>query len=104
MRRVAARGTGEGRHTHGIDAGNHDSATADHVLQWGVGETLPARLCAGVQIRPQVRAGVHGHAQLRQQQRNRQELYEPAALTSDQMGLRASEYPRGKPRRQLKLA
>ena len=48
---------------------------------------------SGVRICIEVRAGVHHHAELREQQRQRQHMHEPAAITSNQEAS-AGEYSR----------
>ena len=48
----------------------------------------------GVRIRLEMAAGVHHHAELGEQQRQRQHMHEPTAITSNQKGLREEVFPR----------
>src|SRR5690349_17802861 len=47
----------------------------------------------GVRIRLQVAAGIHHHAELGEQQRQRQHMHEPTAGTSNQKSLRRRVFP-----------
>ena len=57
---------------------------------------------AGVRIGLEVRAGVHDHAELGEQQRQRQHMHEPTAIASNQERPPARQYPRAAANRQLK--
>ena len=68
------------------------------------GDALAAELALrgrGVRIGFEVRAGVHHHAELGEQQRQRQHMHEPAAIASNQNSLRARVFPQA-PRRQAR--
>lgn len=79
-----------------LDGEYHRGRTAHDVLQRREGETLAAKLCLRrnrVRVGFEVRAGVHHHAELREEQRERQDVYEPAAITANQNGLRGRVSP-----------
>ena len=72
-------------------AQHHGGRAAHHVLQRRERGALAAELRLrgrGVRIGFEVRAGVHHHAELGEQQRQRQHMHEPAAIASNQKSLR----------------
>ena len=73
------------------DGEDNRGCTTHRVLHRGKGDALAAQLVLrrrGVPIGFEVRARVHHHAELREQQRQRQHMHEPAAIASDQNSLR----------------
>jgi hypothetical protein len=46
-----------------------------------------------MRVRLEVRAGVHHHAELGEQKRQRQHMNDPAAVSANQESLRAGQYP-----------
>ena len=70
--------------------------TAHHVLHRREGEALAAKLRLrgrGVRVLFEVGAGVHHHAELGEQQRQRQHMHEPTAIASNQKAS-AGQYSR----------
>ena len=79
-----------------LDRQHHGGRAAHHVLHGREGEAFAAQLALrgrGVRLRFEVGAGVHHHAELREQQRQRQHMDEPAAIASYQRAS-AGEYSR----------
>ena len=82
-----------------VDCQHHGGRAAHHVLHRREGGALAAELArrrSGVRIGIEVAAGVHHHAELGEQQRQRQHMHEPAAITSNQEGLRGASIPAGR--------
>ena len=73
------------------DGEDYGGRAARHVLHRGERHALAAELALrgrGVRIGFEVRAGVHHHAELGKQQRQRQHMHEPTAIASNQNSLR----------------
>ena len=71
---------------------DYGGRAAHHVLHRRERGALAAELALrgpGVRIGLEMRAGVHDHAELGEQQRQRQHMHEPAAIASNQNSLRA---------------
>ena len=83
------------------DCQHHAVRAAHHVLHGREGGALAAKLLLrgrGVRIGFEMRAGVHHHADLRKQQRQRQYMHEPTAIASNQNGgLRGRVFPQAAP-------
>ena len=74
----------------------HGGRAAHHVLHRRERGALTAELGLrrrGMRIGLKVAAGVHHHAELGEHQRQRQHMHEPAAIASDQSGLRRRVSP-----------
>ena len=72
-----------------VDREDDGRAAAHHVLQGCERQALAAQLRLGrVRLGLQVHAGMHHHAELGAQERQRQQVYEPAAMSTNQDGLR----------------
>ena len=74
-----------------LDRQHHGGRAAHHVLHRCKGKTFAAELRlgrGGVRIGVEMAAGVHHHAELGEQQRQRQHMHEPAAIASSQESLR----------------
>ena len=70
--------------------------TAHHVLHRREGSALAAELRLrgrGVRIGFEVAVGVQHHAELGEQQRQRQHMHEPMAIASNQESLRGQVFP-----------
>ena len=70
-----------------MDGHDDDGRAAHHVLHRREGQTLAAQLLLGrgdVRVGVEVGAGVHHHAELGEQQRQRQHMHEPTAIASNQ--------------------
>jgi hypothetical protein len=96
MRNADDRGAIERAIVQKVNWQHHDGRAAHHVLHRREGSALAAQLClrrCGMRIGLEVAAGVHHHAELREQQRERQHMHEPAAISSDQSGLREGVFP-----------
>ena len=85
-----------------IDGGQRDGAATRHVLQRREREAVSAELGGRrMRIGFEMRAGVHGHAELRKQQRQRQPMDDQRTVTSNQAGPPQQEYGRGQSPLQL---
>ena len=77
--------------------GKNDRGCATHeILNRRERSALAAELALrgrGVRIRLEMAAGVHHHAELGEQQRQRQHMHEPTAIASNQKGLREEVFP-----------
>ena len=74
-----------------IDSENYGGCSAHRVLHRRERHALAAELGLrgrGVRIGFEVRAGVHHHAELGKQERQRQHMHEPTAIASKQNSLR----------------
>ena len=74
-----------------VNRQHHGGRTAHHVLHRREGGALAADLLlsgCGVRIGFEMAAGVHHHAELGEQQRQRQHMHEPMAIASNQESLR----------------
>ena len=74
-----------------LDRQHDGGRAAHHVLHRREGEALAAKLRLrgrGMRVLFEVSAGVHHHAELGEQQRQRQHMHEPAAIASSQESLR----------------
>jgi hypothetical protein len=79
-----------------LDFENDSRRAAHHVLHRRERCALGTELLlgrSGVRVRIEMAAGVHHHAELRKQQRERQHMHEPAAIASDQKSLREGVFP-----------